>query len=43
MDVFGEHFPVPADAMYAYVWGTVDVRKQSLSLYLGPDLLRQYE
>jgi transposase InsO family protein len=43
MDVFGEHFPVPADAMYAYVWGTIDVREQSLSLYLGPDLLRQCE
>jgi hypothetical protein len=43
MDVFGERFPVPADAMYAYVWGTIDVREQSLSLYLGPDLLRQCE
>lgn len=43
MDVFGERFPVPAEAMYAYVWGTIDVREQSLSLYLGPDLLSQQE
>jgi transposase InsO family protein len=43
MDVFGERFPVPPDAIYAYVWGTIDVREQSLSLYLGPDLLSQRE
>jgi transposase InsO family protein/transposase-like protein len=43
MDVFGERFPVPREAMYAYVWGTIDVREQSLSLYLGEDLLSQQE
>ena len=43
MDIFGERFPVPPEAMYAYVWGTIDVREQSLSLYLGPDLLSQRE
>ncbi len=43
MDVFGERFPVPSEAMYAYVWGTIDVREQTLSLYLGPDLLSQQE
>ena len=43
MDVFGERFPVPSEAIYAYVWGTIDVREQSLSLYLGPDLLSQQE
>jgi len=43
MDVFGERFPVPREAMYAYGWGTIDVRAQSLSLYLGPDLLSQQE
>jgi hypothetical protein len=43
MDVFGERFPVPPEAMSAYVWGTIDVREQSLSLYLGSDLLSQRE
>ena len=43
MDVFGERFPVPPEAIYAYVWGTIDVREQSLSLYLGADLLSQQE
>jgi transposase-like protein len=43
MDVFGERFPVPPEAMYAYVWGTIDVREQTLSLYLGSDLLSQRE
>jgi hypothetical protein len=43
MDVFGERFPVPAEVIYAYVWGTIDVREQSLSLYLGSDLLSQQE
>jgi len=43
MDVFGERFPVPPEAIYAYVWGTIDVREQSLSLYLGSDLLNQQE
>jgi transposase InsO family protein len=43
MDVFGERFPVPREAMYTYVWGTIDVREQSLSLSLGPDLLSQHE
>jgi hypothetical protein len=43
MDVFGERFPVPPEAIYAYVWGTIDVREQSLSLYLGSDLLSQRE
>jgi putative transposase len=43
MDVFGERFPVPPEAIYAYVWGTIDVREQSLSLYLGSDLLSQQE
>jgi hypothetical protein len=43
MDVFGEGFPVPPAAIYAYVWGTIDVREQSLSLCLGSDLLSQPE
>jgi putative transposase len=43
MDVFGERFPVPPEAVYAYVWGTIDVREQTLSLYLGSDLLSQRE
>jgi hypothetical protein len=43
MDIFGERFPVPSEAIYAYVRGTIDVREQSLSLYLGPDLLSQQE
>ncbi len=43
IDVFGERFPMPSEAIYAYVWGTIDVREQSLSLYLGTDLLSQRE
>jgi putative transposase len=43
MDVFGERFRVPPEAMYAYVRGTVDVREQVLSFYLGPNLITQRE
>ena len=43
MDIVGERFLVPPDAIYAYVGGTIDVREQSLSLYLGPDLISQHE
>jgi hypothetical protein len=43
MDVFGGRPLVPSDAMYSYVWGTFDVREQTLSLYLDLNLLSQRE
>ena len=39
LDLFGESFSLPAVATYEYVWSTIDVTKQSLSLYLGDELL----
>ena len=39
MEVFGERSPVPPEAIHAHVRGTIDVRGQTLSLYLGAGLL----
>ena len=39
LDLFGESFSRPTVAIHEYVWSTIDVRKQSLSLYLGDELL----
>jgi putative transposase len=39
LDLFGESFSLPVVATYEYVWSTIDVKKQSLSLYLGDELL----
>ena len=33
-DLFGELFPMPPEAVYEYVWGTVDVSKQHLTFYI---------
>lgn len=39
LDLFGEFFSLPVVATYEYVWSTIDVKKQSLSFYLGDELL----
>lgn len=39
LDLFGEGFSVPVAATHEYVWATIDVKKQSLALYLGNELL----
>jgi len=39
LDLFGESFSLPTVAIHEYVWSTIDVRKQSLSFYLGDELL----
>jgi len=33
-DLFGELFPMPPEAVYEYVWATVDVSKQHLTFYI---------
>jgi len=33
-NLFGETFPMPPEVIYEYVWATVDVARQRLSLYL---------
>jgi len=38
-NLFGETFPVPPEAVYEYVWATVDVLRQHLSLYLDGELV----
>lgn len=43
LDIFGESFRVPVDAVYEYVWATIDVKKQCLSLYVGDELLKQQD
>jgi putative transposase len=39
LNLFGESFSLPTVAIHEYVWSTIDVRKQSLSFYLGDELL----
>jgi len=43
LDIFGESFRVPVEAVYEYVWATIDVKKQCLSLYVGDELLKQQD
>ena len=32
LDVFGERFPMPAEAAYEYVTATIDVAREQMSL-----------
>lgn len=41
LDVFGERFPLPPEAEYAYVVATVDVAQQRLRVMLGADLVAE--
>lgn len=43
LNVFGEHFPVPPEAVYEYVRATVDVEAQTLSLHLEDRVIERYE
>jgi hypothetical protein len=38
-DLFGEKYPMPSEAIYEYVWATVDVARQRLSFYLDDALV----
>ena len=42
LDVFGERFPVPPEAIYEYVRATVDVDQQKLLFYLDGHLIDQF-
>ena len=42
LDIFGERVPVPDQAMYEYVRGTVDVAHQRLRLYLDGELIDEH-
>jgi len=39
LNLFGERFAVPREAVYEYVRATVDVRRQRLLLYMGAELI----
>lgn len=43
-DLFGEIFRVPSQAIYEYVWGTIDVRHQKLTFCIGDEQIeiREY-
>ena len=41
LDIFGERFPMPPEAEYAYVVATVNVAQQRLRVTLGADLLTE--
>ena len=43
LDVFSEKFTVPAAIMYSYVKAVIDTAAQTLSLYLGDDLISSFE
>ena len=42
LDVFGERFPLPPEAEYAYVVATVDVAQQRLRVMLGADPVAEF-
>jgi transposase InsO family protein len=42
LDVFGERFPLPPEAQYEYVVGTVDVATQRLRVALGADPIAEF-
>jgi len=42
-NLFGETFRVPPEAIYEYVWATIDVTLQRLSLYLDGMLIDEHE
>ena len=42
LNVFGENFPVPPEALYEYVRATIDVAEQTLSLYLEGKVIDRY-
>lgn len=43
LDVFGEKFPMPPEAIHEYVRATVDVGRQRLGVYLDDVLLQERE
>lgn len=43
LDIFGESFPMPIEAVYEYVRATVDVSRQKLRVYLGNELLHAFD
>lgn len=43
LSLFGETFPMPSEAVYEYVWSTVDVARQRLSFYVGDMLIDERE
>jgi len=42
LNIFGEVFPVPPEALYEYVVATIDVKEQKLKLFLGKTLLKVF-
>lgn len=42
LDVFGEHFTTPPEATYEYVRASIDVARQSLSVYLDDVLIDEH-
>ncbi len=42
LDVFGERFPLPPEAQYECVVGTVDVATQRLRVTLGDDPIAEF-
>jgi hypothetical protein len=43
MDVFGETFQAPPEAMYEYVRLTIDVARQRLMVFLDGALIDEHE
>ena len=42
LDIFGERFRVPPQAVYEYVRGTIDVREQQLRVYLDGEVIDEH-
>jgi hypothetical protein len=43
LDIFGESFHMPIEAVYEYVRATVDVSRQKLRVYIGDELLHVFD
>ena len=42
-DLFGETYPMPPEAVYEYVWATVDVARQRLYFYVDDQLIGEHD
>jgi len=43
LDIFGECFPAPPEAMLEYVVATIDVKQQKLKLFLGKIQVEEFD
>lgn len=43
LDIFGEHYLMPKNLVYEYVWATIDTKQQKLSIYHDKNLEKEFD